>query len=183
MIVPKASELAIHWRDESLLKKRQAWVLLHPCVTYLECGRQGYRAIFQSDSGVKFITVLTIDLFTQPWAWHSQIGIIGPGGKAKLSSAYTLPERLEAVELAQYLVSGVGEGRPVFERDSLSLGFARTLTVSETHTAMAFQGNAPERDLFPVGEFNVYDAGHSITQAGESLQIPKTRTVLYGRGN
>lgn len=183
MIVPRLTESKYNWRDESLRKKRQQWVLLHPCQRFEECGRLGYRILFKGESGIKFISVLTIDLFTQPWAWHSQVGIIGENGKAKPSGSYTLPERLEAVELASHLLIGVGCNRPRFSRDDLSLTFSKTLTIEETAIALAMQGNAPKPDLFPVGEVNIYDADDLSTFAGSSLLIPKTRTVLYGRGN
>lgn len=168
--------------DESLIKRRQQWVLLRPCLAYQECAREGYTA-FIHDGPIHLMSVFTIDLFTQPWAWHSLAGVVGSDGTAKPRAQWSTRERLAVVDYARRMLDGIGEGELRIELDRLSFGFARTLTVSETVIATSRQGNAPASTVVGVGEINEYDFSDVKTRAGDHLHIPKTRSVIYGRAN
>lgn len=168
--------------DETIIQKRQQWVVRHPCSHYTECGRPGYAAEIQ-DGPVTLRTILSVDLFTQPWAWHSQIGVIGPDARPKLRMFWTTQERIAAVAYARRMVQGVGQGVNTLETDDLSLGYARILTWRETQIVLACTGNAPASQMIAAGEIGEYDVTDKKTQVGDGLFIPTNRSVIYGRGN
>lgn len=168
--------------DETIIQKRQAWVLRHPCSHYKECGRPGYIAEIK-DGPITLRTVLSIDLFTQPWAWHSQIGVIGPDGNPKPRMFWTTTERIAAVAYARRMLVNVGQGVNALETDDLSLGYARILTWRETQAVLACVGNVPTAQKVAIGEIGEYDTTDKKSQVGDGLFIPTQREVLHGRGN
>lgn len=167
--------------DESIIQKRQQWVLRHPCLHVDQCGRPGYVADIR-DGKITLRTVLTIDFWMRPWSWRSTIGVIGLDGKPKARMLWTTAEKVAAVAYARQMLTNIGHGENQRELDDVSFGFARLLTWHEMQIALTCTGNAPAAQMVAAGEINEYDFSDRKTQAGDGLHVPTQRRIIYGRG-
>jgi hypothetical protein len=166
--------------DESTNKTRQDWVLRHPCPTLRHCGERGYSADVVI-AGVKLRTVLTIDLFTKPLAWHATIARIQPDGRPVALDSLAGSDRLAMLGLAIEMLRGVGQnGTDALEIDAVSVGCGRTLTPQEVRTVASHARQFAPLALIAVGEINEYDFSDRTTQVGDGLHIPINREVIYG---
>lgn len=165
--------------DRALIKIRQGWVLHHPCRTVQECGAPGYRVDF-SLRGQQVATVLTIDLFSAPIAWHAQVAWLDAEGKTRPLCSYSWDEQTGALALAQELLAGIGEARLIPESNEWCIGLAKPLTDAERTITLARGAmNAPHRQTARA-EFNQYDFRNKQTQVGDGLYVPEERTLIHG---
>jgi hypothetical protein len=166
--------------DLRLIKKRQRWVLEHPCRTVQECGKLGYRADFDLAGGNRVATVLTIDLFSEPLAWHSDVAIIGNDGAAKPVALWSVSDRAAAFDLSFQMLAGVGKpDAQTVDCDGWKVGFVRPLTGAETVRAMEVAGRRPAAEPVAIGEISEFDFSDFETEADEGLFLPTEREIVY----
>jgi len=179
-ILSKFTHAALPPSDDALARWRE-WVLLHPCKTVAQCGETGYRHD-HSEGGIILAAVLTIDLFAPPLRWHADVSIVGPDGKCKPYSLFTVSERMAAVAFARRMVQGVGvEADQVFTRQDVCVGFTRPLTAAEVERASAAASRPFSFQQIAIGAFAEYDFKHKPSEVGPGLYIPADMEVFYGR--
>lgn len=168
--------------NPNLNKARQRWALSNPCKTVEQCGRPGCRADF-TVAGKSIATILTVDLFTQPLAWHCQIGLIAPNGETKSIEEWDNGDVSAAAEIARQILAGVGApgaDRIIF--DELSLTVARQLNIDEA--AFVYNITRDFKRIKPVAiaEAAEYNFANKKTQVGDGAFIPQNR-IIYEREN
>jgi hypothetical protein len=180
--------------NKDVTKKRQQWVKDHPCRFVEECAAPGYRLDLDRH-GLLIATVLTIDLFDQPLAWRAKIALLNSSGTPRRIAGWTMPERLQAYEIAVSILAGVGIKSGAFTlSDALSIDLCYLLTPDEAaHVARAAM-RPVEIDSSPrlVGEIGRYDFSDKKTQidgwwngkAGreEGAYQPQKRMLIYEPG-
>lgn len=160
-----------------LIDKRQRWVLRNPCCRVEDCGKLGYRYDFQA-GGQTIATVLTIDAFDPPLAWHATTALIGPDGHALPVANWTVADRAAMLDLASRLLEGVGEAVYRHEEDLLSVGLAKRANAQETEVIFRALGYKPHRPR-AVGEIAQYDFTDRSTEVDEHIHAPQERTLIY----
>lgn len=161
------------------VRKRQAWVLRHPCRRVEDCGGLGYRADYPLPDGRVLATVVTIDFFDAPLAWHATTAIMDPVGKQATPVAQWTPaDRAALLDIAASLLEGVGGEAIRHEEDGLSLGLAKQLTARETEAVYHVLGLRPPKAR-AVGEIGVFDFRDKRTEASENAHVPQEREIIY----
>lgn len=169
--------------NRSVEQIRQSWVLRHPCRTVEECGNLGYR-VDLSLVGHPVATVLTIDLFTEPLAWHSDVAILGPDGIARPVVEWSDMDRAAAFDLARGMIAGVGcPDTDRAECDEIKIGIVRCLSAAEAAIVYEIAKRRPKSGLPAIGEINLYDFNDRHSEAGDGIYAPIERTVIHGRGH
>lgn len=167
--------------NERTIKLRQRWVLGHPCRVLDECGRPGYRADFVL-AGHPVATVLTIDLFAAPLAWHADVARIDEHGKTLPLIAWSETDRTAAFDLARRMLDGVGspDGDGA-DCDQWKVGIVRPLTDREIACVLGNRRPIPAAPA--IGEVSIFDFSDAGTEAGPGIHVPQTRRIVYARGN
>lgn len=166
------------------LKLRQAWVLRHPCEQVKDCGKLGY-VDKRKFGGLTLATSLTIDLFTKPLAWHSQVIRFDASDQPMPLYGQDQSDLLAMAAIARELVAGVGvSASQQMEVDQLAVGYRRDLTVEEAAAAFYHlsrqkpQADAPKP---AVGQLNEYDFANRKLQVGDGLFLPVRSQTIYER--
>lgn len=167
--------------NERTIKLRQRWVLGHPCRVLDECGRPGYRADFVL-AGHPVATVLTIDLFTSPLAWHADVARIDEHGKTLPLIAWSDTDRAAAFDLARRMLDGVGAPDcDSADCDQWKIGIVRPLTDREIAFVLGNRRPIPAPPA--IGEISEFDFSDPGTEAGPGIYTPQTRRIVYAREN
>ena len=166
--------------DLTTIKKRQRWVLEHPCRTMQECGKLGYRLDLELAGQNRVATVLTIDLWQSPLAWRADVAIIGADGLAKLVALWTVSDRAAAFEMAFQMLQGVGLAhQQTVDCDNIKVGYVRPLTGAEMARVMEVGRRRPLPALVPIGEIDVFDFSDFDTEVDDGVFIPAEREIAY----
>ena len=159
------------------IRKRQNWVLTNPCRRVEDCGRPGYRV--DLPAGRQMIaTILTIDLFTSPVAWHSTTALVGQQGVTLPVSLWHADDRPALIRIAEQMLEGVGQSVWRHEEDQLSIGIARLVTPREAEIIFRALGLHPPAPR-AIGEVAIYDFADGSTEAGQHLFVPQERSIVY----
>lgn len=165
--------------NKDLIKSRQRFVLCHPCRTLTECGQPGMVIDWQM-GGIKLRTVLTIDLFTEPLAWHADVAVLNSDDTAIPVIRWTPADRAAALDFAKRMLEGVGvKDQLKLDGDAWRLGFIRPLTIQEASFVLGMAERRARPAPIPIGELNAYDTNDERTRADEHSWAPVERKIIY----
>ena len=159
------------------IRQRQRWVLTHPCRRVEDCGMLGYRIDLPA-GGETIATILTIDLFSSPVAWHSTTALIGQDGVTLPVTVWQANDRTALLRIAEQMLEGVGQLICRHEEDQLSIGIARLVTTAEAEIIFRAIGLCPPKPR-AIGEIAVYDFADRRTEADWNTFLPQERRIVY----
>lgn len=165
----------------AIIKNRQRWVLEHPALLLGDLRAEGYRRDFECGGGI-IATVLSIDTFSPPVRWQSQVGVVRKAGTQAVALNLLSADALAALQgVAARMLEGVGIGADHVATDAQSLTLSRDLSPREQQGIAGIvraRAAATEANPIPIGELNIFDLADDGSRVGETEYIAQDRIFL-----
>lgn len=170
---------------ESIKKQRQNWALMNPAREVADLAHDGYRFDY-TIGGVTVCTVLSVNLFEMPLAWHAAIAL-KVGESKMLTANWSQNDRSAALAAAVEMLDGLGvEGEtPKIDAGAQSIELWKPLTIEEATIVANVMAKDPGFGplMGRMGTVNVYDFTNKQTRVGDTLFLPTETREFYGRAN